>query len=81
MRPMPPLHARARSAGNDGHALDESQIDETLRESMPASDPPSWTQTHVGPPMRDGRSRGRPRASVDAGSDANRSRAAKVWRA
>ena len=43
---------RRKSQGAEGHALSaEELIDESLEESFPASDPPSWTTiTGIGGP-------------------------------
>lgn len=45
---------RARALTEE-RATSESEIEEALQESMPASDPPAWTHAHAGSPRRDAR--------------------------
>jgi hypothetical protein len=35
------------------NSLDQLALDETDEDSFPASDPPAWTSTHAGSPVRE----------------------------
>jgi|GEM_PF-3257046 len=47
-----PWPTRRATALAEARATAESEIDEVVQESMPASDPPAWTHMHAGSPPR-----------------------------